>query len=127
MSDNPYQPTEFIQEPTPGGGHMPSANERALVTAIVKDANQYAIAMLLSIFCSLLGCLIIGPWYFIRLRQWTQLSRSQPFLIDPNVEHGSLADQFQKARQKLITGIAFGCVMTVIWVCIFAYRIKQGV
>ncbi len=82
--------------------------------AIIKDAGQFWIAILLCIFCTGLGAIIIGPWYLIRLVQWSSLARSQPMLVDPNVPHGSIAQRFQSAKPKLIIGICFGAAVLLL-------------
>jgi hypothetical protein len=81
------------------------------IEAIIKDAGQFWSAILMCIFCTGLGAIIIGPWYLIRLIQWSSIARAQPMLLDPNVPRGSLAQRFQSARTKLIIGMSFGALV----------------
>lgn len=96
----------------PPGAFDPRAAEKA--EAIIKDAGQFWLAILMCIFCSALGSIIIGPWYLIRLLQWNALATRQPMLLDPNVPRGSVAQRFQAAKIKLIIGMCFGVVALVI-------------
>jgi len=107
-----------IDEPNPYASPIATPAARAVdpvllakVEAIIKDAGQFWLAILICIFCTGLGAIIIGPWYLIRLMQWNSLARSQPMLVDPNVHHGSIAHKFQSAKIKLIIGISFGTVI----------------
>ena len=106
--NNPYEPTAF-----PAGAEAPAVDTVLLakVNAIIKDAGQFWIAMLLCILCSALGSLIIGIWYAVRLMQWNAIAKSQPLLMEPNVAPGSLAAKFQGAKIKLIIGMVFGMVI----------------
>jgi hypothetical protein len=78
------------------------------IEAVIKDANQFWLAIFLCIFCSGLGAIIIAPWYLARLWQWNSLAKAQPLLLDPQVPHGSIQQRFQSARWKLMVGIGFG-------------------
>jgi len=91
--------------------------ERATLTkieAIIKDAGQFWVAILMCIFCTGLGAIIIGPWYLVRLNQWNSIARAQPMLLDPNVPRGSLAQRFQSAKTKLIIGLSFGALVLLV-------------
>ena len=93
------------------------------IEAVIKDANQFWLAILMCIFCSALGAVIIGPWYLVRLLQWNSIARAQPMLLDPNVPRGSLQQRFQSAKWKLIVGISFGAfifLLTVLYVAMLA-------
>ena len=83
----------------------------AKVNAIIKDAGQFWIAMVLCLLCSALGSLVIGIWYAVRLTQWNAIAKSQPLLMDPNAAPGSVAAKFQGAKIKLIIGMVFGIVI----------------
>jgi hypothetical protein len=83
----------------------------AKVNAIIKDAGQFWIAMVLCLLCSALGSLVIGIWYAVRLMQWNAIAKSQPLLMDPNAAPGSVAAKFQGAKTKLIIGMVFGIVI----------------
>ena len=101
-------------------GNFPLAQEeyadQKKIEAIIKDAGQFWLAIILCVFCSGLGALIIGPWYFVRLLQWNSIARSQPLLLDPNVPRGSVAQRFQSAKIKLIIGIGFGALIFLLFV-----------
>ena len=82
------------------------------VKAVVKDANQFWLAILLCVLCGGgMGMLIIGPWYLVRLIQWGSLAQQQPMLMDRDVPRGSLAQRFQSAKIRLIIGLGFGALM----------------
>ena len=83
----------------------------AKVNAIIKDAGQFWIAMVLCLLCSALGSLVIGIWYAVRLMQWNAIAKSHPLLMDPNAAPGSVAAKFQGAKIKLIIGMVFGIVI----------------
>jgi hypothetical protein len=89
------------------------------IEAIIKDAGQFWLAILMCIFCTGLGAIIIGPWYFVRLIQWNSIARAQPMLLDPAVPRGSLAQRFQSARIKLIIGISFGALIFLLGFLLF--------
>ncbi len=113
---NPYAPTSSTfgtELPVP----MDNAT-RAKLDAIIKDANQFWIAILLCIFCSGIGSLIIGIWYCVRLVQWNAMARTHPLLMAANSPPTSIAGTFQRAKVKLILGLVFGAVMLAL---LFAY------
>ena len=112
-SNNPYAPTAFPAEPP-----IVDAALLVKVNAIIKDAGQFWIAMLLCLLCSALGSVIIGIWYGVRLMQWSAIAKSQPLLMDPNAVPGSVAAKFQGAKIKLIIGMVFGIVILF---AVFAY------
>ncbi|MAD80404.1 MAG: hypothetical protein CMJ50_06120 [Planctomycetaceae bacterium] len=85
-----------------------------MIEAIIKDAGQFWLAIIMCIVCTGLGALIIGPWYLIRLIQWNSIARAQPMLLAPNVLRGSLEQRFQSAKIKLIIGISFGAVILLL-------------
>ncbi len=78
--------------------------------AVIKDANQFWLAILLCFLCSAIGAILIPFWYFVRLRQWTALSRKYPLLMTES-QPGSLAAKFQACQWKLIAGIVVGAVV----------------
>ena len=81
------------------------------IEAIIKDAGQFWLAIIMCIICTGFGGIIIGPWYLVRLLQWNSIARDQPMLLDPNVPRGSIADKFQSAKIKLIIGMGFGIII----------------
>jgi hypothetical protein len=89
----------------------PTNPEQKKIEAVIKDANQFWLAIVMCIFCSGLGAIIIGPWYLVRLLQWNSLANAQPLLLDPHVPRGSLEQRFQSAKWKLLVGIGFGTLI----------------
>jgi hypothetical protein len=111
---NPFAPpTPVTDSPAASQAQFDPAAVKK-IEAVVKDAGQFWLAILLCIFCSGLGAIIIGPWYFVRLLQWNALAKHQPMLLDPSVPRGSLAQKFQSAKVKLIIGMCFGAVILVL-------------
>ena len=108
---NPYAAPQL--DPTAPAESNPDLKR---IEAVIKDAGQFWLAILLCIFCSGLGAVIIGPWYLVRLLQWHSIAKTQPMLLDQNAPRGSLAQRFQSARWKLIAGICFGGLMLVLTV-----------
>lgn len=108
MSDqNPYAP------PTPSqavehSGIVLEPNDRKKVEAIIKDAGQFWLAIMLCIFCSAIGAIIIPVWYLVRLLQWNGLARKYPELANQNVPPGSVQDKFKSSQWKLIVGLVVG-------------------
>lgn len=108
---NPYAPT-----PTPShiGTEYAVPMDPATVkkfNAIIKDANQFWIAILLCLLCSGIGSVVIGAWYLARLLQWNAMNKAYPLLMVENPLPGSMAAKFQAAKVKLIVGLVFGVVM----------------
>ena len=90
------------------------------IEAIIKDAGQFWLAILICILCSALGSIIIGPWYLVRFLQWNSMAQAQPMLLDPNAPRGSLAQRFQSAKIKLIIGMSFGALIFLLVTLLFA-------
>ncbi len=110
--NNPYASPIFAGKP--GAAMDPEKiDERTLkkIHSIVKDADQFWIAILLCLICSGIGMILIGPWYFVRLMQWRTVASDHPELLDPNLPPGSLARRFRGAKTKLIIGLSFGGVI----------------
>lgn len=108
--DNPNPYASPMVDSTPPAQGDVDAITIAKAEVIIKEANQFWLAILMSIFCVFLGSLIIGPWYLFRLIQWSALARSQPLLVAPNAPRGSIAQRFRAARVKLIIGFSFGAL-----------------
>jgi hypothetical protein len=96
------------------------------IEAVIKDANQFWLAILMCIFCSGLGAIIIGPWYFVRLMQWNSIARAQPILLDPQVPRGSIEQRFPSAKWKLIVGISFGAFIFLLTVLYVVLLVSAG-
>ena len=112
---NPYAAPESAPQVQNG---FDSASQ-AKIEAIIKDAGQFWLAILMCIFCTGFGAIIIGPWYLVRLIQWHSLAQSEPKLLDPDVPRGSLEQKFQAAKIKLIIGISFGGIILLLVVLFF--------
>jgi hypothetical protein len=120
MSNNPTNPYASTSMP-PEGNHIPAGVDPALlakINAIVKDAGQFWLAMILCLCCSALVIIFIGIWYAVRLMQWNSIANSQSWLMVPNAPPGSLPAKFQSAKTKLIIGMVFGFVVLFL---VFAY------
>jgi len=118
---NPYAPPSTVTE-TVSPGHFDPVSLKK-IEAIVKDAGQFWIAILMCIFCTGLGSIIIGPWYLVRLLQWNSLAKADPRLLDPAVPRGSIAQRFQSAKGKLIAGMSFGVFIFVLSVLFLVFTI----
>lgn len=106
---NPYSsPTAYA--PAESTENVDPALQKK-IEAIIKDAGQFWLAIIMCIICTGVGGIIIGPWYLVRLLQWNSIAREQPMLLDPNVPRGSIADKFQSAKIKLIIGMGFGILI----------------
>ena len=106
---NPYAPTP-TQIGTEHAIPMDPATRKQF-NAIIKDANQFWIAILLCMLCSGIGSLLIGVWYLARLLQWNSMNKAYPLLMVENPPPGSMAAKFQSAKVKLIVGLIVGVVM----------------
>lgn len=118
-SDNPYMPP--TSDPGLGSSPMPGSADPATmkkIEAVLKDAGQFWLAIVLCCICTGWGMLIIGPWYLVRLIQWSTLGREQPWLMDRNAPPGSLPRRFQAAKIKLIIGLVFGAVMVGVMIIV---------
>lgn len=108
-STNPYAPSPVGFDPV---SPLPvDAATLSKIKAIIKDADQFWLAILLCVLCSGIGSLIIGIWYLVRLLQWNSMSKQQPLLMVANPERSSIAAKFQGAKTKLIIGLVFGMLM----------------
>ena len=94
-------------------GKIPE-RDLAKIGAIIKDAGQFWLAIILCILCSLLGAAIIPIWYGIRLVQWSNMSKKYPGLLTPNSPPKSLPSQFQSAQWKLWVGLGVGFVLAIL-------------
>jgi hypothetical protein len=111
-SENPYAaPTAASVLPDPYSGLQIPQADRKKLNAVIKDANQFWLAILLCFLCSALGLVLIGPWYLVRLMQWRSLGRTYPILLQADPIVGSVPQKFQSARLRLTLGLIFGSVM----------------
>ena len=79
--------------------------------AIITEANQFWLAMFLSIFCVVFGSIIILIWYGVRLLQWSRLAKKYPELLATNPPPKSMQARFQASQWKLTIGIVFGLII----------------
>ena len=112
---NPYAaPTTADLGPATGGPLSIPADDLRKVEAVIKDAGQFWLAILMCFVCSIIGMVLIGPWYLVRLMQWSRLSKTYPQLMDPNVSRGSLPQKFQSSQWKLLVGLIVGLLLGVL-------------
>lgn len=85
--------------------------DRKKLDAVIKDANQFWIAILFCFLCSALGLIIIGPWYLVRLLQWNRLGNTYPELRQSAPQPGTIVQKYQSARWKLMAGLIVGATV----------------
>ena len=125
---NPYaQPTfeTYAHDPNQHLG-IPTADLKK-IQAVVKDASQFWLGILLCFLCSGIGMLVIGIWYLVRLSQWNRLASQYPILMQTDAAPGSLPQQFQSSKWKLMTGFSFGAVLLVLFLLLILASIGAGV
>lgn len=100
----------------------------AKVEAVVKDAGQFWLAIILCVVCSGIGGLIVPIWYLVRLLQWRSLANKYPALLSNGAAPGSIQAKFQSAQWKLIVGLVVGAIifaMVVLYILTLVF-IPQG-
>ena len=108
-SENPYaSPTAESVLPDPFSDLQIPQADRKKLNAVIKDGNQFWLAILLCFLCSALGFVLIGPWYLVRLMQWRSLGKTYPILLQADPIVGSIPQKFQSARSRLLLGLIFG-------------------
>ena len=122
--NNPYAaPTHMGEtQQTDGMVDLPPA-DRKKIEAIIKDAGQFWLAILICILCSGIGALIVPIWYSVRLLQWSGFAKRYPQLVETNAIPGSLPARFRSSRWKLIVGLLFGCfifAMLILYIAMLA-------
>ena len=95
--------------------------------AVVKDAGQFWLAIILCVFCSGLGSIIVPIWYTARLMQWSRLANKYPDLMAADVPKKSFQAKFQSSQWKLITGLIFGCFVLGLVMLYVVYIFYSGV
>ena len=105
---NPYA-APSAPASVPSAAYAPAIVARA--EAVIKDANQVWLAVLMGFLCTAFTWVLICPWFAYRLHCWSTLSRDCPSLLAPDVLPGSLEAKFQSARGKLVIGLVIGAVM----------------
>ena len=116
---NPYAPGTGAGITSISGEFDPDVEKK--IEAIIKDAGQFWVAIVLCFLCSGIGILVIGPWYLVRLVQWNSLNNQYPSLKDPHAPPGSLARRFQSSHWKLIAGIVAGVLLFLAFVLFFFF------
>lgn len=111
MTDNNPYAAPVVNVPGPHRGPSLPPEDLKKIESIVKDAGQFWLALILCLFCSGIGGLIVPIWYTVRLLQWGKFSKRYPELMASNAPAGSLPAKFRSSQWKLIVGLAFGCFM----------------
>lgn len=118
MSDhNPYAPPTIGQStssPTLPLDIDPADKRKA--QAVIKDANQFWLAIIICFLCFAIGSLIIPIWYLVRLVQWDRLAKKYPELVIPGAQEGSMQAKFVSSKWKLTVGIVVGVSMFVLMI-----------
>lgn len=83
---------------------------------IIKEAGQFWLAIILCLFCSAIGAVLIPIWYTVRLLQWNGLAKKYPELLATGVPPKSMQAKFKSAQWKLITGLVVGSIILVLMV-----------
>ncbi len=112
---NPFAPSSSLPGVSSEAFGLP-ADKLKKVEAVIKDAGQFWLAILICFLCTGIGLLLIGPWYLIRLLQWNSLAKEFPVLTQPNSPLGSLPMRFQSSRWKLIAGLIFAMAILLLLV-----------
>ena len=120
MSDfNPYQPSN-VPTPPPLVGASAWENTLAMTPEdvkkarnVIREADQFWLAILLMFVCSLGAIFLLVPWYWVRFAQWNGLAKKYPQLLASNVPIGSLPDKFLKAKLKLQIALGAGVIVLI--------------
>jgi RsiW-degrading membrane proteinase PrsW (M82 family) len=129
MTDfNPYTASSI--DPRRNSSDVPSEflspQDAKKAENVIREANQFWLAILAAIFCNALGMLFIVPWYTARLIQWIRLAEKYPGLLVSNPPSYSLADRFQRSKWKLIVCIIAGVVLLLFFVSLIALFLMVG-
>ena len=109
---NPYAaPTSPAKVNSDVGSIVLDPKDRKKAEAIVKDAGQFWLAIILCIFCSINGALLIPIWYTVRFLQWNSMAKKYPALVAAGAPAGSFPAKFKSSQWKLIVGIVIGVVI----------------
>ncbi len=119
-SANPYAPSSTAFH-SPTLEFEPAVQKK--IEAVIKDANQFLLAILLCFLCSAVGMVLIGVWYLVRFLQWNALAKAYPKLMDPAAAPRSIAKRFQSAQWKLIVGMSFGFTLLIIFILAMTFVI----
>ncbi|GAB5402200.1 MAG: hypothetical protein Aurels2KO_04310 [Aureliella sp.] len=114
--ENPYSATSTTEDNWHGAQAEIDPKDRRKIEAIVKDAGQFWLALLMCILCSALGCVLIPIWYSVRLLQWNAMNRKYPALGAIDAAPGTLSAKFRRVPWKLVVGIAVGAVVLLFYV-----------
>ena len=112
---NPYASPPVIPPSVPSvpeHGIEIDAGDQVRADAIINEAGEVWVMMIMCIPCCLAGVLVL-PFYAIRLVQWNQLANRYPELVASNVPPKSFQAKFKAARWKLTTGLVIGGIILV--------------
>ena len=87
------------------------AADRKKVDAIIKDAGQFWLAIILCIICTGIASIIVPFWYLVRLVQWNGLAKKYPGLVVHGPPPASLQAKFKSSQWKLIVGMVVGGIV----------------
>ena len=104
---SPSTPAADLPTVDPNAGRISTQDARK-IAAIIKDASQWWLAIILCLFCTAVGMIVVGPWYGFRLVSWHSFAKKYPFLLEANPLRGSTAYKFQSAKWKLLCGLIIG-------------------
>ncbi len=124
---NPYASPTSAFAPDAGFTIPLDPADQRKIDAIIKDAGQFWLAIILCILCSAIGALIIPIWYLVRLLQWNSFSKKYPALLTPGAQPGSLPAKFQAAQWKLIVGLVVGALVFLFLIAYVVLLIVVGV
>jgi hypothetical protein len=108
---NPYAPppaTGTVSDQLP---FVIDPADKKKMEAVMKDAGQFWLAIVLCILCGAIGSLIIPFWYLARLIQWNALAKKYPALTMHGAPEGSIQANFKSSQWKLIVGMVVGGVI----------------
>lgn len=112
-ASNPYAAPAVVEAQLVNGLQVPE-KDKEKIAAIIKDANQFWLALILCLLCSIVGAMIVPIWYFSRFQQWNKMSSKYPALNNPDASPKSVTARFQAAHWKLITGMSVGLLLWLI-------------
>ncbi|MFN7732030.1 MAG: hypothetical protein ACK5OB_09005 [Pirellula sp.] len=115
---NPYQPSNVPIPPPLGAAAWESAlamtpEDVKKARNVIREADQFWLAILLMFLCSLGAIFLLVPWYWVRFAQWNGLAKKYPQLLASNAPLGSLPDKFLKAKLKLQIALGAGVIVLI--------------
>jgi hypothetical protein len=110
---NPYAAASVVSSPH-GGTLVKDPVIIKQAEAVIKDAGQVILAVLIGFMCTGLAAFVIGPYYLYRLHCWNRLAQRCPALVAAGAPLGSLEQRFQAAKGKLMVGVTIGAILFAI-------------